>query len=202
MFTGIIEKVATITSIEPGPQECKVLIATQFTDLELGESVAINGVCLTVTETSANGDALFYVSPETLECTNLGALEADSRVNLERALKVGDRLSGHWVQGHVDCTAPVTKISKESNAYLLKVRLPQSMLNYCIDKGSISLNGTSLTINRVLEDGQIEIQLIPHTWEHTNFSSLTVDSRVNVEVDMLAKYLERQCRNYKEQLSI
>jgi len=196
MFSGIIEKKAKIRRISGSPTEqIEIEIDTGFADLVLGESVAVNGVCLTAAELTQTGNALFYVSPETLQKTQLGTLSENTFVNLERALKVSDRLSGHIVQGHVDGLGTVVAIQNVNDSVQLRIKLPQNLLRYCIDKGSITINGISLTINS-LDDlsSTIDLMIIPHTWKITTLSSLKVQDTVNIENDVLAKYMERLCQ--------
>lgn len=199
MFTGIIQKVGKVTQTEKAGQQggsTLIRVATGYADLESGESIAVNGACLTVTEFDAGGDALFFVSPETLAKTSLGALRAGSRVNLERALTLAARLSGHLVQGHVDGLGRLASVDPLEGSYLVRFEIPAALARYCVEKGSIALNGVSLTINRIGRPGpaaasaEVFVTLIPHTWEHTQFSSMAVGDPVNVEVDVLAKYVE------------
>jgi riboflavin synthase len=202
MFTGIIEKVGAVLSVyAKGESEhrSRVLrVATGFSDLAPGESVAVDGVCLTVTERHDSGEVQFFVSGETLDRSNLGILKQGSRVNLERALRLGDRLSGHWVQGHVDGLGRISETPRESEAgHELRVEIPMALSRYLVEKGSIALNGVSLTINRIehgADVARLEIMLIPHTWDHTSFADLRAGDPVNVEVDVLAKYVESLCR--------
>lgn len=195
MFTGIIENTGKVTSLKRGTDKLELWIETGFVSLALGESVAVNGACLTVTECTPQGDAQFFVSIESLRKTSLGELQKGSKVNLERALQMGARLSGHWVQGHVDGLAKILRITPEAESYKLEVLLPSSLAKYCVEKGSITLDGVSLTVNSVRDlpsrESEISIQLIPHTWNHTTFSDSQAGQSLNVEVDILAKYLER-----------
>jgi len=195
MFTGIIQKLGKISDIKKSAQEQTWVVATSFSDLTLGESVAINGVCLTVTETTSNGLAHFFLSSETLEKTQLKTLNSGDTVNLERALALGDRLSGHIVQGHVDTVGTLQSISNHEESFDLEVKLPSALLRYCIEKGSITLDGVSLTINSIKNDS-IFIRLIPHTWTHTRFHTLKKGALINVEVDLIAKYAEKLCQPY------
>lgn len=199
MFTGIIEAVGKLTQLEQSKDHSvKIRLLTSFTDLVVGESVAINGVCLTVTETDRSGAAQFFLNEETLKRTNLGALSVGSVVNLERALLLSTRLSGHMVQGHVDGVAKLSICEAGSDGqWKVGFRLARTLAPYVIDKGSITLNGISLTINQIRDgvgaegDTEIELQIIPHTWVVTNLSSLRLGDPVNVEVDLVAKYLHR-----------
>lgn len=200
MFTGIVDRKAPLLSLTPRGDACALRIRTGYTDLQLGESVAVNGVCLTVTESTHDGEALFYVSPETLARTQLGRLPAGASVNLERALRAGDRLSGHWVQGHVDGVGRVKRVRYLEEATELTVTLPPSLHRYCVTKGSVTLQGVSLTINATgfVDDVEPEIQLliIPHTASVTTLSELVPGDSVNIEVDVLAKLVENACQPY------
>lgn len=195
MFTGIIEKIGRVRAVTPGDKSSRVVIATGYHDLDLGESVAVNGVCLTVVESTQDGEAAFFVSPETLDRTNLGRLAAGHGVNLERALLASTRLSGHIVQGHVDGIATFEGATPaDGGSFDVRFRIPRALARYCVEKGSISFNGVSLTINSLTDSADastVGIMLIPHTWSHTNLSELKAGDPVNVEVDVLAKHVER-----------
>lgn len=191
MFTGIIEKKSRILRVDTlSDQSRQFEIETGFTDLAQGESIAVNGVCLTVVEFTKTGNALFYVSPETLAKSNLGSLEKSQSVNLERAMLASTRLSGHIVQGHVDGVGQVIQIQSQEESHLLKVRLPRTLTKYTIEKGSITISGISLTINHIEAD-VLSFMIIPHTWDVTTLSEIKENSLVNIEVDVLAKYVER-----------
>ncbi len=200
MFSGIIERLGTVRTIAREPSAIVTTIETGFTDLTLGESVAINGVCLTVTNFNASGQATFYISTETLDKTNLGKMVEGSKVNLERALKLDTRLSGHMVQGHVDGKSTLAECINDSDAWRLAFDFPAELARYCVVKGSICLNGISLTINdlKVLTNGatRLFVTIIPHTWEHTNLHAIKIGEDINVEVDVIAKYVERLCQPY------
>ena len=176
MFSGIIEQVGRIQAVAPeGDGAMRLTVGTGFAGLELGESVAVNGVCLTVVRHNPQGEADFFVSPETLDRTNLGRVTAGTAVNLERAVTLATRLSGHLVQGHVDGEARLVEV--------------------------IALNGISLTLNQVSPcdaDGRFRIglTLIPHTWAHTNLQFAAIHDPINVEVDVMAKYVEQLCHAY------
>lgn len=203
MFSGIIDRLGVIHEKAPAlhaSHSVRVLIATGYADLELGESVAVNGVCLTVAELAPEaGVAAFFVSPETLRLTQLGAVEQNHAVNLERAVTLNTRLSGHLVQGHVDGLAEVISLERDDAAFQVKLKIPHSLARYCVAKGSIAINGVSLTLNSVVDSKEyaiLSLQLIPHTWIHTTFQHLKAGDAVNVEVDVVAKYVERlTCRN-------
>ncbi len=197
MFSGIVENLGQITCVRGSNGSLVVEIATGFSDLSLGESVAVNGVCLTVVTLDRAGGAEFFASPETLQRTNLGALASGVRVNLERPVSLSTRLSGHIVQGHVDGLGKLDSITPLAGAHLLELTLPKELTRYCVEKGSITLDGISLTLNslRDLPSGECRICLtiIPHTWTHTNLQFRKPGDLVNVETDILAKYVERLC---------
>lgn len=198
MFSGIIETLGAIKDSTLAEGSLTLDLETGFADLTLGESVAVNGICLTVVTYDATGLAQFYASRETLECTNLGSLRAGQMVNLERAVSLSTRLSGHIVQGHVDCLARLESITPEAGAYKISLILPKEIAHYCVEKGSITLDGISLTLNAV--EGQpsgpcrVLLTIIPHTWAHTNLQTRQVGDLLNVECDVLAKYVERLCK--------
>lgn len=205
MFTGIIQNLGKVAHLEKLGASVRLRVATGFTDLQLGESVAVNGVCLTVAEVAtlseSGQEALYFVSQETLSLTNLKSLASGSSVNLERALTLSTRLSGHMVQGHVDGLAQVIQIAPLGDAgapdqgFKLEVEIDASVSRYCIQKGSIALDGVSLTINSISEN-RLQIVIVPHTWEHTRFKTLKAGDFVNVEVDPVAKYVEKLCQPY------
>ena len=202
MFSGIIEQVGRIETIAPeGDGALRLTVGTGFPDLELGESVAINGVCLTVVRYDAQGLSDFFVSPETLHRTNLGRLSAGAFVNLERAVTLATRLSGHLVQGHVDGEARLAEAIDDGGSWRIGLSLPAALHRFCVEKGSIALNGISLTLNSVGPCDAagrflIGLTLIPHTWAHTNFQHAAINDPINVEVDVLAKYVEQLCHAY------
>ena len=198
MFSGIIEDLGTIRATTLAGGSLTLDLATGFADLSLGESVSVNGICLTAVSYDALGLAQFYASPETLQRTNLGNLRAGDRVNLERAVSMATRLSGHLVQGHVDGQGKLDAIIPEAGAFRIELILPKTLARYCVEKGSIALDGISLTLNTVdeLPSGECRICLtiIPHTWAHTNLQARQVGDLLNVETDVLAKYVERLCK--------
>jgi riboflavin synthase len=198
MFTGIIQKTAAVVSRDStGEKSYRLVLSNPYRSeasrdpLTLGESIAINGVCLTVVGFSPERID-FDVSPETVERTSLSRCTVGKRVNLERALRMGDRLSGHWVQGHVDGTAKISRIETAETGYMdLDIEFPEGdLLRYCVLKGSICLDGISLTIHRLVGK-TAGFQIIPHTWNETALPELVTGDLVNIEVDILAKYLER-----------
>jgi riboflavin synthase len=200
VFTGIIDKVGKISNVEDRRGQRIITIQTGWKDLVLGESVATNGVCLTVTEASPQGDARFFVSEESLERSNLQKFEIGTLVNLERAMTLEKRISGHIVQGHVDITATLVNILAGPDHHKLTFAFDPKYGRYCVEKGSIALNGVSLTINsqQATKQGEflVSVLIIPFTWKHTNFSELTIGAQVNVEVDVMAKYVERLCQQF------
>jgi riboflavin synthase len=187
MFTGIVEELGTVAR---AGTRLEVKCAVVLSDLSIGASVAVNGVCLTavaVTEDAFSAD----LAPETLSRSNLGDLVTGSRVNLERPLTPVTRLSGHIVQGHVDATGEVVALDalRDGN-WWLKVRVPKSLDRYLVEKGSVTLDGISLTI-AALDGDVIGITIIPHTFANTTIGQARVGSRVNIEVDVLAKHVEK-----------
>ena len=191
MFTGIIKELGTVEAVEASDDGARLRIrADLVTDLEAGDSVAVNGACLTATSVGG-GEFGADVMHQTLSLTTLGALEGSSRVNLELPLRPADRLGGHVVQGHVDGIATVTDISSDGFAKRLRVELPDELLPYVVERGSIAIEGVSLTIAD-LSDSALEVSLIPETLERTTLGSLELGDRANVECDVLARYVRRQ----------
>ncbi|HTS77658.1 MAG TPA: riboflavin synthase [Bryobacteraceae bacterium] len=188
MFTGIIEELGTV--IDPAPR-LRVRCSTVLSDLSAGASIAVNGVCLTAVQVKSDSFAA-DLAPETLRRSNLGDLMTGSKVNLERPVTPATRLSGHIVQGHVDATGEIAGIDAlgEGN-YWLKVGVPAALERYLVEKGSIAIDGISLTI-AALEPGPIlGVTVIPHTFANTTLGSARLGSRVNVEVDVIAKHVEK-----------
>jgi riboflavin synthase len=191
MFTGIIEAVGKIAQITQKPNALGLRIASDkldMSDVKVGDSIAVNGVCLTVTSFE-NTFFSFDVSDETLNCTH-GLNSVGNYVNLEKAMRLMDRLGGHLVSGHVDGIGEVIKFEQVGENYLLAIKVPASLLKYIAVKGSITVNGVSLTINRIHDD-RLEINLIPHTLAETNLKFLKPGERLNLETDMLARYIAR-----------
>jgi len=200
MFTGLVEQLGKVESAEDRRGQRKIQVHTKFNDLEPGESVSVNGVCLTVSEAGPKGEAYFFVSEETLERSTLGKLAKDSRVNLERAMQFGSRMGGHWVQGHVDVQGMVLNVVEGSDHHRITIALDPKYGRYCVEKGSITIDGVSLTINSITEtklsEFMVTFLVIPHTWKNTTLSELKIGDAVNVEVDILAKYIERLCPQF------
>src|SRR6478736_9356187 len=191
MFTGIVQEVGTVVAATGGAEGIRLEIdaPTVAPQIEVGGSVAINGVCLTA-ETVAAGRLTFHAVPETLSRSTLGALDAGSRVNLEPALRAGDAMGGHIVQGHVDGIGTVRSVTPEGEGVRIVVEAGPETIRYCVEKGSITIEGVSLTIAE-LHDDAFGVALIPHTLAETTLAGLVAGSRVNLEVDVLAKYVER-----------
>ncbi len=190
MFTGIIEAVGQIKQVEKRDKGVRLTIASDrldFSDVAVGDSIAANGVCLTVTSLAGNAYTV-DVSQESLNCTV--GLNEPGEVNLEKAMRLSDRLGGHIVSGHVDGVGEVVKFEPVGESYLLQIRAPRELARYIAAKGSITVNGVSLTVNEV-RDGAFSINLIPHTVEVTTLKHLKPGARVNLEVDMLARYVDR-----------
>ena len=190
MFTGLIEETGKIAEIKPisGGKRLKISAKKILDDLKTDDSVAVNGVCLTVTKTDNN---FFFADAvgATLLKTTLNGIQNGTIVNLERALRLSDRLGGHLVLGHVNGIASVTTIKRIGENYLLEVSLPADLVKYVIDEGSITLDGISLTIAGISEQ-KITISVIPHTFENTNLKYRKTGDKVNVETDVLARYME------------
>jgi len=191
VFSGIVERVGRIERLEQGRDGAvRLAIAAVFRDAPAaGASIAVNGACLTVERSGPSGFEVTAV-PETLRRTTLGSLRPEARVNLERALRVGDELGGHWVQGHVDAVAEVASVSRRGSDVLVRVRVPEALRRFVAAKGSIAIDGISLTV-AAWEDPCLTVALIPYTLEHTIASEYEPGSRVNLEADVLARYLER-----------
>jgi riboflavin synthase len=192
MFTGIIAAVGQLKSLESRGGDIRLHIEPaklDLTDVKLGDSIAVNGVCLTVVE-MASRSLQFDVSQETLQRTSLGQLKTGSEANLEKALAVGDRLGGHMVSGHVDGLGEVISKTASARSWQYKIKAPAELERYIAEKGSITIDGVSLTVNGVF-DGGFDINIIPHTLEETIIKHYQTGTRVNLEVDLIARYLER-----------
>ena len=191
MFTGIIADVGTIADKLDREGGLRLNIATQsldMSDVQLGDSIAVNGVCLTAIKLESNSFTV-DVSKETLHCT-VGLEQQGAQVNLEKALRLADRLGGHLVSGHVDGVGEVVAFVNLGESWKLSVKAPKELAKYIAAKGSITINGVSLTVNTV-EGCIFHVNLIPHTLQQTTLKDLHVDSRVNLEIDMIARYVER-----------
>lgn len=192
MFTGLIEGVGHVAALEPRGGDVRLRIAIgslPFADVALGESIAVSGVCLTVIEFDA-GSFAADASTETLALTTLGGMAVGQAVNLERAMRPSDRLGGHLVSGHVDGVGRVLSVHDDARAQRWRFAAPASLSKYIATKGSICVDGVSLTVNAVDSEG-FEVALIPHTVSHTAFASTCVGDPVNLEIDLVARYVER-----------
>jgi riboflavin synthase len=190
MFTGLVQDIGRVEGVEGDADGARLRIATRLgPQIGLGDSIAVNGVCLTATEADAGGFATEAMN-QTLEVTVIGALEPGSRVNLELATRADERLGGHIVQGHADGSGRVLEVAEDGFARRVRVEIPPDLLRYVVDKGSVALNGVSLTV-ATLGDTWVEVSLIPETLERTNLGDAAPGDALNVEVDVVAKYVER-----------
>jgi riboflavin synthase len=192
MFTGIIQTVGRIARLEPRGGDVRLHVDTaglDLTDVQLGDSIAVSGVCLTAVTLDARGFGA-DVSNETLSLTTLGQLKAGDRVNLEKALRLADRLGGHLVSGHVDGVGKVVAVTPDARSQRWVFEVPANLARYIAAKGSICIDGTSLTVNEVAGT-RFGVNLIPHTVEHTAFHAKRAGDAVNIEVDVIARYVER-----------
>jgi riboflavin synthase len=191
MFTGIVTDVGRVRDVRDTNRDRRFEIETGFdvASLDLGASVSHAGVCLTIVEKGADWFAV-EVSGETLSLTTLGDWQVGHRVNLERAARVGDELGGHIVSGHVDGVGEVISVAMEGGSHRVQIRAPRPLHRFIAPKGSITVEGVSLTVNEV-EDDVFGVNLIPHTWDVTTLGELSPGARVNLEIDMLARYLAR-----------
>jgi riboflavin synthase len=194
MFTGLVESIGVVRSFEKRGDAARLTLETTLSgELTPGESLAVNGCCLTVTDRN-DGEVAFDLLGETLARTNLGSLMTSTRVNLERALRADGRFGGHFVQGHVDTTAEVIQVDAKGEDLNLVIRIPSGGARYFIEKGSVAVNGVSLTVAS-LEEDRFGLWIIPHTRRETNLGDLKCGAPVNLEYDMLAKYAARQLGN-------
>jgi riboflavin synthase len=196
MFTGIIQSVGRIARFEPRGGDVRLVVDTtelDLSDVQLGDSIAVSGVCLTAVTLEARGFSA-DVSNETLSLTTLGKLKAGDPVNLEKALRLADRLGGHLVSGHVDGLGKVVSITPDGRSQRWTFEVPPALARYIAAKGSVCIDGTSLTVNEV-SGGRFGVNLIPHTVEHTAFHVRRVGDAVNIEVDVIARYVEQLLRS-------
>lgn len=195
MFTGLVDDVGTVERVERTESGRELHIASRYTELVGGESVAVNGACLTVRE---RGSGWFSVAAivTTLDRTTIGAWEPGRRVNLERALRLGDRLGGHMVQGHVDAVATVESVRRRDDALLVDVRLPEELEPLVVPHGSVAIDGVSLTVNALPAPGIVQLSLIEYTWTHTTLGALRAGDGVHVEADMIGKYVRQLVAPY------
>lgn len=202
MFTGIIEEVGKVEEISKQGRTLKLRIKARkiLNDLKVGDSININGACQTIIETDGDSFTVEAVE-ETLRKTNLGQLKTDDLVNLERALRFSDRLGGHLVTGHVDCVGKIKSIAKKNGSFLYEFELPEKFMGYLVEKGSVAIDGISLTVVNVLK-GSFTISIIPFTLENTTLGTKKVGDLVNVETDLIGKYVERILASKKDKFEI
>ncbi len=197
MFTGLIEEIGKISKILPIPNGRKIFVITEkiHEDLKVDDSVSINGVCLTAIKVEKNG---FWVEAvgETLIKSTISHIRINENVNLERALRFSDRLGGHLVLGHINGIGKIKNIVQRGNNFLLEINLPDELMKYVVPEGSIAVEGISLTVAQIKQN-LIGISVIPHTWENTNLKQKKIGADVNIEVDIIAKYLEKFTINKK-----
>ena len=195
MFSGIVEEMGVVKTFDRdfGEARLSILSETILGDLKVGESVSVSGVCLTTVEVHER-DFVVDVSMETLNVTSIGSLAAGAAVNLERAMKLNERIGGHLVSGHVDGIGTLQDRQQEGNSIILTFNMPESILRYCIQKGSITIDGVSLTINQVSEKS-LAVAVIPHTAEVTTLGLKQPGDFVNLEADQIGKYVERLMQN-------
>ena len=190
MFTGLVEAIGTVLSLESKGEQARLTLEIPFAaELAPGDSVAVNGCCLTVADLAPGGTS-FDLLAQTLRVTSLGGLAAGSLVNLERAMMAGDRFGGHFVQGHVDGTGKITRLEASGQDHIVGVSLPPEIHRLCVDKGSLTLDGISLTIAELNENDAV-FWITPHTWNHTHLHAARIGQTVNLEADMLAKHVEK-----------
>ncbi|NJM38722.1 MAG: riboflavin synthase [Akkermansiaceae bacterium] len=190
MFTGLVEAVGKVIRLESTGEQANLLLEIPFAnELALGDSVAINGCCLTVSHLSGS-QVSFNLLAQTLRVTALGNLTTGSAINLERAMAVGDRFGGHFVQGHIDSIGRIIQIQANGQDHIVEVSLPPETHQLCIDKGSLTIDGISLTIADLKADSAV-FWITPHTWLHTHLHAAQIGQTVNLEVDLLAKYVEK-----------
>ena len=191
MFTGLIEDIGTVRELRHSGISVQLHVATSLpmAEIALGDSIAVNGICLTVVKLGG-GFFVADVSPETLHCSSLGSLVPGSQVNLERALRLSDRLGGHLVSGHVDDTAIVVNRRQDGNAIRFTFKMATETLRYVVEKGSITIDGISLTVNEVTTD-TFAVAIIPHSLAQTTLRNIKIGSKVNVETDIIARYVEK-----------
>ena len=190
MFTGLIEDLGTVAAVERVPKGVRLSVRTRLDSLGHGASIAVDGVCLTAVE--LKGDRFTAdVSPETLDRTTLGERKIGDRVNLERPLALGDRLDGHLVLGHVDGVGELVRRTGEGEGVRIELRLPQGLAPLVVSKGSIALDGTSLTVNELLDPDRLALFLIPETLRSTTWGIRSIGAKVNVEADILGKHVAR-----------
>lgn len=203
MFTGLIEEVGRVEAARAAGDGRDIVITARevLSDLRTGHSVAVDGVCQTVVAVTESGFRVHAIA-STLSRTTLGEFAPGRAVNLERPLAAGDRFGGHFVQGHVDAVGRIVSVRRREEMVLVDFTLPESVRDYTVRHGSITLDGVSLTINDLAADGNAQVALIPYTYEHTNLARLTEGSRVNIEADLIGKYVARALAGYERALGV
>ena len=190
MFTGIIENLGIITNIIEKGTEKEIIIAANIDEtLKIGQSIACNGACLTITNINKK-ELSFFISAETIAKTTISNWSIGKEINLELAMSANSRFDGHMVSGHIDDVAKVDSIKSLNDSYIVKVLISDNYVDYLIDKGSITIDGISLTINKI-ENNIIYLNIIPHTWLNTNMKELVDGDDVNIEIDLIAKYIKK-----------
>ena len=192
MFSGIIENTGIVREFTK-IKDYRLVVDTDlnFKDIKKGSSVCCNGVCLTVTSKKKllkKTKVSFDVSRETVNCTNFNQIKIGDLINIEKSLRVGDEISGHFVFGHIDETAELLSLEKIDGSYVLNFKIPKKLKKFIAKKGSVAINGISLTVNKIKKD-EISLNIIPYTWDKTNLRKLKIGDRINLEVDMLARYV-------------
>jgi riboflavin synthase len=195
MFTGLIDDVGVVERVERTEAGRELRVSSRYAGLATGESIAVNGACLTVRE---HGDGWFTVAAivTTLDRTTIASWEAGRRVNLERAMRLGDRLGGHLVQGHVDAVGVVESVHRRDDALLVDVRISEELEPLMVPHGAVAIDGVSLTVNTIVSPGIIQLSLIEHTWTHTTLGALRAGDGVHVEADMIGKYVRQLVAPY------
>jgi riboflavin synthase len=202
MFTGLIEDIGTVASFVRSGTAGVLGVTTSLPveEIHVGDSVAVNGVCLTVTGIAVR-TLSFDVSPETVAKSTSPTLRSGDRINLERAMRLGDRLGGHIVTGHIDCCGTLSKKERISGSHVLTFTLPGYHARYIVEKGSIAINGISLTVNNVSLEG-FSVTIIPHSFSKTNLSTINIGDKVNIETDILGKYIERLAKPWQSETGL
>ena len=202
MFTGIVEDIGTVKTLQSDKQSMEITVVSKkmIEDVKLGDSIAVNGVCLTVTRFNEL-ELTMDVMPETVRATNLQQLAVGDPVNLERAMSANGRFGGHFVSGHVDGVGKILRKRPLANAVYIDIELSKELTSYCIPKGSITIDGTSLTLFHVEENG-VTVSLIPHTYKETILGMKKIGALVNVETDLVGKYILHQLKSRKESPTI
>lgn len=198
MFTGLIEEIGKVKKIDSinGGKRINISASKIMDDIKVDDSIAVNGVCLTAVKIETNSITVEAVG-ETLKKTTLNELKENQIVNLERAVRLNDRLGGHLVQGHVNGVGRILNIQKLGENYFLEVEVDPKLTKYLIDEGSISIDGISLTIAKLVEN-KVGVSIIPHTWKNTNLNTRNIGAKVNIETDVIAKYIEKLLQNKKQ----